>query len=297
MIAGSNVEVAVVAEPSTSGVSWPAIVAGALASLALTLVMLTLGTGLGLAVVSPWGNEGVSGTTFHIASGVYLLAVATMASALGGYIAGRLRTKWIGVERDEVYFRDTAHGFLAWALASLVGAGLLASVAAGIVNSTVLGASQGAAAGGVAASSSGVAETYIDRLLRVETAAPASGTAPSPTPAAPAPAATGPSMEDTRAELSRLLAPGFQSGGNVNSADRTYLARFVATRTGMSQADAERRVDQVLTQAKAAADEARKAALKAALWMTAALLMGAFAASLAATEGGGLRDGTWLVRR
>lgn len=91
--------------------------------------------------------------------------------------------------------------------------------------------------------------------------------------------------------------PTFQRGGELNAADRTYVARVVSARTGLSQQDAERRVNEVLTQAKSAADEARKAALKLALWMTAALLMGAFAASLAATEGGGLRDGTWLVRR
>lgn len=292
MIAGTSRDaVVLVDEPAISGVSWPAVVAGAVASMALTLVLLTLGTGLGLAVVSPWGHEGVSGTTFHIASGIYLLVIATMASAVGGYIAGRLRTKWVGVQTDEVYFRDTAHGFLAWALASIVGAALLASAAAGIVNSTVLGASQGATVAS-ASSSGGVTAGYVDRLLRVE-AGPNSSTA---TPA-PSNASANPSADDTREELSRLLAPTFQRGGEINAVDRTYVARVVSSRTGLSQQDAERRVNDVLTQAKAAADEARKAALKLALWMTAALLLGAFAASLAATEGGGLRDGTWLARR
>lgn len=299
MIAGSNTEMVVAAEPAGPGVSWAAVVAGAVASLALTVVMLTLGTGLGLAVVSPWGNEGVSGTTFHVASGIYLLVIATMASALGGYIAGRLRGRWTGVEGNEVYFRDTAHGFLAWALASVVGAALLGSVASGIVSSAVMGASQGASAGGVAASQNGngVADVYVDRLLRVETTAAPANVAPGATPTAAGTSNTASSAEDARGELSRLLAPSLTGSGEINAADRTYVARLVSSRTGLSQADSERRVEQVLTQAKSAADQARKAALKLALWMTAALFMGAFAASLAATEGGGTRDGTWYANR
>lgn len=271
-------------EPSTSGVSWPAIIAGAVASLALTLVLLTLGTGLGLAVVSPWANEGVSGGTFHIASGIFLLVVATMASALGGYIAGRLRTKWTGVEADEVYFRDTAHGFLAWALASVVGAALLASAATGIVNSATMGLTQGGAA------SMSVSDGFADRLLRpAPNSAASTGTANSGRPAG--------ESDATRNELSQLLATSFSTRADISGDDRAYISQVVAQRTGLSQQEAEQRVNQVITQAKAAVDESRKAALKLALWMTAALFMGAFAASLAATEGGGLRDGTWLKSR
>ena len=113
---------AVIVEPSVSGVSWAAVLAGGIASCALTLVLLSLGTGLGLAAVSPWGNSGVSTTTFKIGSGLYFIVMAMISSAIGGYLAGRLRTKWSGVHTDEVYFRDTAHGFLAWALASVLGA-------------------------------------------------------------------------------------------------------------------------------------------------------------------------------
>src|ERR1700688_4487290 len=103
-------------EPSVSGVSWAAVLAGAIASCALTLVLLSLGMGLGLAAMSPWGNSGVSTTTFKIGTGLYFIVMAMISSAIGGYLAGRLRTKWSGVHTDEVYFRDTAHGFLAWAL-------------------------------------------------------------------------------------------------------------------------------------------------------------------------------------
>jgi hypothetical protein len=107
-------------EPSVSGVSWPAVAAGAVVSCALTLVLLAFGIGLGLSVVSPWSDAGVSATTFKIGTGLYLIVVAMLASSIGGYIAGRLRTRWVGVHSDEVYFRDTAHGFIAWAFASVL---------------------------------------------------------------------------------------------------------------------------------------------------------------------------------
>src|SRR3954451_24815719 len=105
------------AEPAGSGVSWGAIAAGAIAACAITMLLLAFGTGLGLSVVSPWAGSGVSATTFKIGTGLYLIVIAMLASSIGGYIAGRLRSGWDGVHGDEVYFRDTAHGFIAWALA------------------------------------------------------------------------------------------------------------------------------------------------------------------------------------
>lgn len=109
-------------EPSVAGVSWAAVAAGAIASCALTLVLLSFGIGLGLSVVSPWAGSGVSATTFKIGTGLYLVVIAMLSSSIGGYLAGRLRSRWISVHSDEVYFRDTAHGFLAWAFASVLGA-------------------------------------------------------------------------------------------------------------------------------------------------------------------------------
>ena len=106
-------------EPSVAGVSWAAVTAGAIVSCALTLVVLAFGIGLGLSVVSPWGGSGVSATTFKIGTGLYLVVIAMLSSSIGGYIAGRLRSRWIGVHSDEVYFRDTAHGFVAWAFATV----------------------------------------------------------------------------------------------------------------------------------------------------------------------------------
>jgi hypothetical protein len=102
-----------------SAVSWGAVFAGAAAAAALSLILLLLGTGLGLSSVSPWASEGIDASTFGVSSILWITFMQLAASAVGGYLAGRLRTKWAGVQTDEVYFRDTAHGLLAWAVATL----------------------------------------------------------------------------------------------------------------------------------------------------------------------------------
>src|ERR1700709_744260 len=132
-------------EPSVSGVSWPAVAAGSVVMCALTLVLLAFGTGLGLSMVSPWAGSGVSATTFKIGTGLYLIVIAMLASSIGGYVAGRVRSRWIGVHSDEVYFRDTAHGFIAWAFASVLGAVLLASPASSLIGGAASGATRAGA--------------------------------------------------------------------------------------------------------------------------------------------------------
>jgi hypothetical protein len=267
-------------EPAVAGVSWAAVTAGAVASCALTLVVLAFGVGLGLSVVSPWGGSGASATTFKIGTGLYLVVVAMLSSSIGGYLAGRLRTRWIGVHVDEVYFRDTAHGFIAWAFATVIGAALLASPASSLIGGTANGVGRGAT---TIASQAGPMDGYVDTLLRSNApAAPNAGNA-----------------ADSRGELVRLFTSSFRNGSDLKPADREYVSKVVAARTGLSQADADKRVNDVVTQAKSNIDAARKAAAQLAFWLTASLLIGAFCASLAATEGGGLRDGPWSskVRR
>ncbi|MBK1717025.1 hypothetical protein CKO27_05040 [Thiocystis violacea] len=127
-----------------SAVSWGAIVAGATAMAALSLILLILGTGLGLSAVSPWVRTGISATTFGVSTILWVTFTQLVASAMGGYLTGRLRTRWVGARADEVYFRDTAHGFLAWAVASLATAALLTSVIGSIIGN-------GHQAGGVVA--------------------------------------------------------------------------------------------------------------------------------------------------
>lgn len=261
-------------EPSVSGVSWGAVAAGAVVSCALTLVLLVFAVGLGLSAVSPWSGAGVSATTFKIGTGLYLIVIAMLSSSIGGYIAGRLRSRWIGVHSDEVYFRDTAHGFISWALASIIGAILLATPASSLIGG---GVAAGAAS---AASRSGPMDGYVDTLLR---------------PDAPSAQAQG-NAGESRGEMQRLFTSSFRNGGEMNTADRAYVDKVVAARTGLTQAEADKRVNEVITQIKTDTDAARKATAQLAFWLTASLLVGAFCASLAATEGGGLRDGTWVSR-
>ncbi|MCK1379180.1 hypothetical protein IVB33_15770, partial [Bradyrhizobium sp. 24] len=264
-----DIQVGVV-EPSVAGVSWAAVLAGAVASLALTLVLLSFGAGMGFSVVSPWGNSGVSATTFKIGTGLYFIVMAMISSAVGGYLAGRLRTKWVGVQTTEVHFRDTAHGFLAWAAASVLGAVLLAAPATTLLGGTLAGATQGAANAAQNSPMSG----YVDTLLRSDN-----------------PPSQGQQTGDSRGEMVRLFTNSFHKDNDVSPADRTYVAKVVSARTGLSQADAEKRVNDVVTQVKTDLDAARKAAMQIAIWLTLSLFIGAFCASLAATEGGGLRDG------
>lgn len=278
-------------ESAGSAVSWSAILAGGSASAALTLLLLAMGTGLGFSVVSPWSGSGVSASSFGLGAGLYLIVVAMLASSVGGYLAGRLRTKWAGAKTDEVYFRDTAHGFLSWAFATLLGIGVLGAAAAHMASGAFTGLTLAA---GVATAQTTVAmDRTVDRLLRA-----------SPTVAGPASGANGPASganlrgaDDLRGELGRLLSGGLSTTGALPADDFTYAAQIVASRTGLSQTQAERRVTETISDAKAAIDDARRMARNLALWLTASLLIGAFSASLAATEGGGLRDGTWLTSR
>jgi hypothetical protein len=283
-------------DATDTGASWPAIAAGAVAAAALTLVLVALGAGLGLSSISPWSDSGVSASTFEIGTGIYLVVVAVISSAIGGYLAGRLRTKWVGLHSNEVFFRDTAHGFLAWAFATLICATTLASATSYLANGAAAGVAGASAQAGRAVNPS---EIYVDKLFR-----PLPGTQPAaanPGPAADNVAASNAAggaagAFQTRAEVLRLWTADFRNGEGLTPSDRTYVAQLVAARTGMSQADVEKRVDQVVAEAKTAADNARRGAAHLSFWLTAAFLFGAFAASLAAAEGGMLRDGTWNDR-
>jgi hypothetical protein len=119
-------------ESSASAVEWAAIVGGALAAVGISIILFTLGSGLGLSTISPWSFSNPSPTTFGMVAGVWLIVTQWIASAMGGYLTGRLRTKWVGIRTDEVFFRDTAHGFLAWALATVLVAAFFALAAAAV---------------------------------------------------------------------------------------------------------------------------------------------------------------------
>ncbi|WP_084360365.1 hypothetical protein [Hydrogenophaga palleronii] len=289
---------ATVVEAGGSAVSWPAIFAGAAAAAALSLILLILGTGLGLASVSPWSQEGITATTFGVTTILWITFTQLMASGMGGYLAGRLRTRWAGVQADEVYFRDTAHGFLAWAVASLLTAALLTSAVSTIVGGGVKAgatvAAGGAAAAGTVATQVADEATGGDQDLSyfVNSLFRADGTAVA-MPDNTSPAAMA-------AETTGILFNALRKG-ELPAADASYLSQRVAQRTGISVPEAQKRVTdtfsrvqmqarQAETVAREAADTARKASSKAALWLFVSLLAGAFIASLAATFGGRQRD-------
>jgi hypothetical protein len=266
---------------SASGVSWPAIFAGGVAAAAVSVMLLIFGAGLGLSSVSPWPHDGVSITTFTVLAAIWLVIVQWVSSGLGGYIAGRLRTKWTGVHTDEVFFRDTAHGFLAWALATVLMAGLL-----------TLGSGAAVSTGAQLASNSLNATTadnyYVNELFRQQAAAsPDNGSAAM---------VTGLSDRDVRNQASIILAETAVAG-TVSAADNAYLTQLVSGRTGLAPADAQNRVNQVLaqqqadlTKARQVADAARKTSAKGAIFTFVSLLIGAFIASVSGAIGGRLRD-------
>jgi hypothetical protein len=280
-------------ESSSSALYWGPIIAGAMAASVLTLLLMLVGSGLGLTMASPFSGEGVSLATIGIGAAIWMVVVQWLSSAVAGYLTGRLRTKWSGIHTDEVYFRDTAHGFLAWALATLILVSSVTSAATGLMSRTMdaagsaLGvAATGAAAAGASAASGpdaqGAADYFTDMLLR-----------PADPAAAPAPGAD---PARTTAEVGRILMRS-AAMGEMTPDDRTYLDRLVAARTGISEADAKARVDGVLQQAEdaknkaqQAAETARKGAATAALLGALALFIGAFIAGAAAAIGGRQRD-------
>jgi hypothetical protein len=275
-------------ESSISAISWAAIIGGAFATAALSLILLALGSGFGLASVSPWPNSGASVTTFTAMTAIWLIIVQWVSSGLGGYLTGRLRTKWVGVHTHEVFFRDTAHGFLAWALAAVIGAAVLASAVASLLTGGAQVAGTIASGATQGASQAAVQENpfayYVDSLFR------------SDHPDANA------SDQQVRAETTRIFATGIRNG-DVPAGDKTYLAQLVATRTGVSQADAEKRVDDVIAKVKAAetkarqiADATRKAGAYLSIFTGVTMLIGAFIAAASAALGGRHRDEDWRWR-
>jgi hypothetical protein len=248
--------VAPVNDTHQSAVAWAAIFAGAFVMLAITLMLNSFGAGMGFASASPWPGLGVSAATFAIFAAIWLMIVQWVSAGVGGYLTGRLRKRWAGAHTHEAFFRDTAHGFVAWSVATMITAGVIVFAAAG-----------GVAGAAAVLGASGPRDAITDRLLRPQTES--STTAPN---------------AEGRAEVTRLLS-GVGAGGMATD-DRTYLSRVVAARAGVDQAEADRRVNAALQQV----DDARKAATKASFFLFFSLLVGAFIASAAAAYGGSQRD-------
>jgi hypothetical protein len=285
--------VAVVAESDDSGrsaVSWAAVVAGAVVATATTVILLLLGSGIGLSMISPWYGAGASAMTVGVSAVIWLVVVQWLSSALGGFLAGRLRTKWTSLHTHEVTFRDTAHGLLAWSLASIAGAVLFASIAASGAGGAAKGAADIAAGAASGAAQAGVqngaasaaldpSAYFVDTMFRSPNQADAV-------------------RADFRSETARILAHSTQDGRiALAPEDRTYLAQLVAARAGIGQPEAEQRVDALVKQLndaqdkiREAADAARKRAAQLSIMLALSMVVGAFVASAAAAYGGSIRD-------
>jgi hypothetical protein len=266
-------------EAAASGVSWAAVFAGAFAAAALSLILLALGAGAGLSSLSPF--SGVSATTVGFGALIYLCITEIVSAGVGGYLAGRLRTKWVDLHTDEVYFRDTAHGFLAWCVALVMSAGFLGAAGAGMVGASANFNARAANNTSAAAADTVALEAnryYIDSLFRGGKGAN--------------------SAEDTayKAEAAAVFAHAIANRIVLMPDDRNYVASLVSASTGLNHADAEARVTNVYERDLAAADQARKSVAHSLYWLFVALLLGAFTASFAATVGGHRRDHLPVMR-
>jgi hypothetical protein len=257
-------------ESQSSGVSWGAVIAGAFVAAAFYLILLSLGAGLGLSAISPW-NIGASVSAVGSVAIAWLILIEIIASALGGYLTGRLRTKWTLVHSDEVYFRDTANGFLSWAVALVISVSLLASAAASMAGG--IAQTPASSENTIAANMADSSAYFVDTMFRSDRAG----------------AGAGDNEMQAQTEAARILDNALRNN-QLPSADQNYLVQLIVAKTGITQAEAEQRVSSVVTNARQAADTARKATAHLLLWFFLSLLMGAFSASLAATIGGRQRD-------
>lgn len=261
-----------------SYLEWGPIIAGAVLAAALSFVLLTFGAAIGLSATSPWPNSGPS-AKFTAGLAVFWTLVQQIGAFMaGGYIAGRMRSRWADAAQDEVEFRDGVHGGLVWAVGILVGAFLLMATAGAVTRTGAELAGRTAIA--VAGTNVNPMDTVLDTMLRPAAAAPPPGQAAR---------AAQPAPESSRIIIARVLATSVAEGslGNENKA---HLNQLVAQQTGLPPQEAEVRVNNAITSAREAADKARRAAILTGL-VTAVGLIISFAASWwAALKGGQHRD-------
>ena len=259
------------------GVSWSAVIGGAFVVMALSLIMIALGAGFGISAISPWSNIGASASAVGTVGIIWLVVTQVIASSMGGYLAGRLRTSWQSFHNDEVHFRDTANGFLAWGVAVVLTVAFLASAATNMAGGTARGPVVSMATRPTEQRDDSVENAYfVDRLFRTDH-----------------PVAT---EADTlvRAEADRIVANALRRK-EESASDARYLAQLVAAKTGLNQNEAEKRVSETMADARQTMDSLRSVTARILLWTFLALLTGAFCASYAATIGGRQRDHVQVI--
>jgi hypothetical protein len=253
----------------SSGVSWSAVIGGAFVAAAFYLVLVALGAGMELSSFSHWSAGALSRASLTNGAIAWLVCAEIIASALGGYLTGRLRVRWPVIHTDEVFFRDTANGFLSWAVALVVSTGLLASAATSIMGGAVQLRADEETTGRTTDAVNPQAY-FVDMLFRPD-------------------AATATDKDVPTAEGSRIFSHALRQG-QLPADDKDYLTRIVAGRTGMSPADAGKRISDVFAAASQSEEATQKSRARLVLWIFFALIMGAFSASCAALIGGRQRD-------
>jgi hypothetical protein len=253
-----------------SFIEWGPIFAGAVLASALSFVLLTFGTAIGLSATSPWPNSGLPARVIACLAIFWIMAQQIGTFIAGGYVAGRLRSRLHEAPQDEVEFRDGLHGGLVWAVGIVIGAALLLATAGAVART---GAElTGKAAVAAAALTPNPMDLVLDSMLRPASAKGA-----------------GQPTEDQRSEIARTLAAAV-GGGSLSNQDRTYLAQLVAQRAGVPQEEAAKRVDEAFNGARHAADKARRAAVLTGLVTAISLIVSFGAAWWAALKGGEHRD-------
>ncbi|MDQ2632310.1 MAG: hypothetical protein M3Y78_01075 [Pseudomonadota bacterium] len=268
---------------AVSYINWPAIIAGAILASAVSFILLTFGSAIGLSMTS--AEEGQSASLFWIAvvGGLWILWVQIMASMAGGYLTGRMRRRVGDASEYESDIRDGSNGVVMWALATLLAAAIAWSGLQGAASAIGQTAGAAASAATQAADALDPTEMLVDRTLRGRADAPALS-------------------EGERQSVMRILVSAATSEQGLDQADRDYLVATVAERAGIPPEEAQARIDQAVAQAqqieaeaRAAAEEARRASIVAAFLMAAALMVGAAVAYYAATLGGSHRDKQTVV--
>jgi hypothetical protein len=260
----------------SSYVDWPGVFVGVFVAAAVSWLLLTFGSAIGFASVSPYTFDQNTATTLTLAAAAWFALTQIYSIAMGAYIAARLRPRHSIVDSEEVTFRDGATGITVWALAIIIGLALAAIVASGAVRAT---ANVAGTAASTAARAVDPAYT-VDRLLR-----PANPGQTSPEQAQ--------SDQAIRDQVGRILANALTTG-EMPQADKDYLGQLIASRTGIQPGEAQRRLNEAFDQGKAAAldaaDKARKASSLVGFWVVFITFAAGLAAWWAGTIGGAHRD-------
>jgi hypothetical protein len=247
----------------THYVDWGAIAAGVFISLAVSSVFLAFGSAIGLSVTSFHPSASAPVVGIVIAAGLWLLWVQISSFIGGGYVAGRMRRRIGDAKAHEVEMRDGAHGLIVWAVNIVIGAALATWLALAGVSGAI-----------GTASNAGAMDYYTDKLMRSD-----------------AVAGTTAVSADTQynAQIGRILATNI-AARTFDATDKAYVVREISSRTGLAEADAQKRLDDTVATLKAQAETARRYAVLFAFLTAASLLVSGLAAWWAATAGGKHRD-------